>query len=88
MFASVVPGVIFNTNNGSSDAITNIFANGLRSSANNLQLDGVAIVDIEQMKVIGNIPVGKSPHGLFVLKGDAIVTPAPIRAAQNEPEKK
>ena len=43
--ASLVPGIIFNTNNGSSDAITNIFANGLRSSANNLQLDGVSIVD-------------------------------------------
>lgn len=43
--ASIVPGVIFNTNNGSGDAITNIFANGLRSSANNLTLDGVAIVD-------------------------------------------
>ena len=43
--ASIVPGIIFNTNNGSSDAITNIFANGLRSSANNLTLDGVAIVD-------------------------------------------
>jgi hypothetical protein len=43
--ASIVPGIIFNTNNGSSDAITNIFANGLRSSANNLTLDGVAAVD-------------------------------------------
>jgi hypothetical protein len=43
--ASIVPGIIFNTNNGSSDAITNIFANGLRSSANNLTLDGIAIVD-------------------------------------------
>ncbi|HQR33511.1 MAG TPA: TonB-dependent receptor [Blastocatellia bacterium] len=43
--ASLTPGIIFNTNNGSSDAITNIFANGLRSSANNLTLDGVAIVD-------------------------------------------
>ncbi|MFN7927849.1 MAG: TonB-dependent receptor [Blastocatellia bacterium] len=43
--ASLTPGIIFNTNNGSSDAITNIFANGLRSSANNLQLDGVSIVD-------------------------------------------
>ena len=43
--ASIVPGIIFNTNNGSSDSITNIFANGLRSSANNLTLDGVSIVD-------------------------------------------
>ena len=43
--ASIVPGIIFNTNNGSGDAITNIFANGLRSSANNLTLDGIAIVD-------------------------------------------
>ena len=43
--ASLVPGIIFNTNNGSSDAITNISANGLRTSANNLTLDGVSIVD-------------------------------------------
>ena len=43
--ASIVPGIIFNTNNGSGDAIQNIFANGLRGSANNLTLDGVAIVD-------------------------------------------
>ncbi len=43
--ASLVPGIIFNTNNGSSDAITNIFANGLRANNNNLTLDGVSIVD-------------------------------------------
>ena len=43
--ASLVPGIIFNTNNGSADAITNISANGLRTSANNLTLDGVSIVD-------------------------------------------
>ncbi len=48
--ASLTPGIIFNTSNGvtngSNDAgITNIFANGLRSSANNLQLDGVSVVD-------------------------------------------
>ena len=43
--ASIVPGIIFNTNNGSSDAITNIFANGLRSSANNLTIDGISIID-------------------------------------------
>jgi hypothetical protein len=43
--ASVATGVVFNNNVGNSDAITNISANGLRTSANNLQLDGVAIVD-------------------------------------------
>ena len=43
--ASLVPGIIFNTNNGSSDAITNISANGLRVNNNNLTLDGVSIVD-------------------------------------------
>lgn len=43
--ASIVPGVIFNTNNGSGDSITNIAANGLRTSANNLTLDGISIVD-------------------------------------------
>lgn len=43
--ASIATGVVFNTNTGSSEAITNISANGLRTSANNLQLDGVSIVD-------------------------------------------
>lgn len=43
--ASIATGIVFNNNVGNSDAITNISANGLRTSANNLQLDGVAIVD-------------------------------------------
>src|SRR5262249_22368652 len=43
--ASIATGVVFNNNVGNSDAITNVAANGLRTSANNLQLDGVAIVD-------------------------------------------
>ncbi|HYE72339.1 MAG TPA: carboxypeptidase-like regulatory domain-containing protein, partial [Blastocatellia bacterium] len=43
--ASLATGVVFNNNVGNSDAITNISANGLRTSANNLQLDGVATVD-------------------------------------------
>ncbi|MGH9840348.1 MAG: carboxypeptidase regulatory-like domain-containing protein, partial [Blastocatellia bacterium] len=43
--ASITPGIIFNNNTGNSEAITNIAANGLRTSANNIQLDGVAIVD-------------------------------------------
>ena len=43
--ASIATGVVFNNNNGNSEAITNVSANGLRTSANNLQLDGVSIVD-------------------------------------------
>ncbi|MGH9799805.1 MAG: carboxypeptidase regulatory-like domain-containing protein, partial [Blastocatellia bacterium] len=43
--ASIATGVVFNTNVGSGEGIQNIAANGLRTSANNLQLDGVAIVD-------------------------------------------
>lgn len=43
--ASIATGVVFNNNVGNSDAIQNVSANGLRTSANNLQLDGVAIVD-------------------------------------------
>lgn len=31
----------------------------------------VAVVDIEQLKVVASIPVGKSPHGVFMLKGSA-----------------
>jgi DNA-binding beta-propeller fold protein YncE len=42
----------------------------------------VAIVDIESLKVVGSVPVGKSPHGVFMLKSTATVTAgAPVRAA-------
>ena len=34
----------------------------------------------------GSIPVGKSPHGVFILKAPA-ATP-PLRAASNEPDPK
>ncbi len=43
--ASIATGVVFNTAVGSGEGIQNIAANGLRTSANNLQLDGVAVVD-------------------------------------------
>jgi hypothetical protein len=43
--ASIAPGVVTTTNTGTAGDITNISANGLRTSANNLQLDGVATVD-------------------------------------------
>ncbi len=43
--ASLATGVVFNNNVGNSEEIANVSANGLRTSANNLQLDGVAIVD-------------------------------------------
>lgn len=41
----------------------------------------VAVVDIEQLKVVASIPVGKSPHGVFMLKS-AAAGPAsgPVRA--------
>ena len=31
----------------------------------------VAVVDIEQLKVVASIPVGKSPHGVFMMKSGA-----------------
>ena len=46
----------------------------------------IAVVDIAQMKVVASIPVGKSPHGVYILKAPAI-TP-PLRAASNEPAPK
>jgi YVTN family beta-propeller protein len=42
----------------------------------------IAIVDLATMKVTGSIPVGKSPHGVFILKAPAM-TP-PVRAAAND----
>jgi hypothetical protein len=53
--ASLAPGVIFNTNTGSADTVQNIFANGLRGSANNLQLDGISIVDTGNNGTLLNI---------------------------------
>ena len=44
----------------------------------------VAIVDIDTMKVVGSVPVGKSPHGVFMMKSTATVTAGaglPVRAA-------
>jgi hypothetical protein len=43
--ASIAPGIVTTTNTGTPGDITNLSANGLRTSANNLQLDGVATVD-------------------------------------------
>jgi len=42
----------------------------------------IAIVDLATMRVTGSIPVGKSPHGVFILKAPAL-TP-PVRAAAND----
>ena len=42
----------------------------------------VAIVDIDTLKVVAGIPVGKSPHGVFMMKSTATVTSGlPVRAA-------
>ncbi len=47
----------------------------------------VSIVDIDTLKVVGTIPVGKSPHGVFMLKSTATVTAgAPVRAASTASE--
>jgi YVTN family beta-propeller protein len=43
----------------------------------------IAIVDLATLKITGSIPVGKSPHGVFILKAPA-VTPPPLRAAAND----
>jgi hypothetical protein len=43
--ASISAGLITTSSNGTADDITQISANGLRTSANNLQIDGVATVD-------------------------------------------
>lgn len=49
----------------------------------------VAVVDVEQMRVVASIPVGKSPHGVFMLKS-AATGPAggPVRAASTAGETK
>lgn len=46
----------------------------------------VAIVDIATMKLVASIPVGKSPHGVFILKAPAATGPA--RTASTEGDRK
>lgn len=46
----------------------------------------VAIVDIATMKLVASIPVGKSPHGVFILKAPAVKGPA--RTASTEGDRK
>jgi YVTN family beta-propeller protein len=49
----------------------------------------IAIVDMATLRVVGSIPVGKSPHGVFILKAPAAPTAAlPIRAASTEADSK
>ncbi len=49
----------------------------------------VAIVDLATLKVVASVPVGKSPHGLFILKGTASAAAGgPIRAASTEADQK
>jgi DNA-binding beta-propeller fold protein YncE len=49
----------------------------------------VAVVDLEKMKMVASIPVGKSPHGIFMLKGTAPGTAnGPLRAASTADDTK
>lgn len=48
----------------------------------------VAVVDIEQLKVVASIPVGKSPHGVFMLKGTAMPASGPVRAASTASDRR
>ena len=47
----------------------------------------IAVVDLEQMRMVASIPVGKSPHGLFMLKSGNAAT-GPLRAASTAEDKK
>jgi DNA-binding beta-propeller fold protein YncE len=49
----------------------------------------IAVVDIEQMRVVASVPVGKSPHGVMMLKsGPAGPGTAPVRAASTAADQK
>lgn len=41
----------------------------------------VAVVDLEQMKVVASIPVGKSPHGVYMLKSGPAAPGSPVSPA-------
>ena len=54
--ASLAPGIVFQgPNNGSSDNLAQISANGLRMNNNSLQLDGVSIMDTGNNGTLLNI---------------------------------
>jgi hypothetical protein len=49
----------------------------------------VAVIDIEQLRVVASIPVGKSPHGVFMLQsGAAGPARGPVRAASTAEDQK
>lgn len=48
----------------------------------------IAIVDVATMKMIASIPVGKSPHGVYIMKTGAVSAGLPIRAASTEGDRK
>jgi hypothetical protein len=49
----------------------------------------IAVVDLEQMKMVGHVAVGKSPHGVFMLKSGAPPPGfVPVRAASTAGEQK
>ena len=49
----------------------------------------VAVIDVDQLRVVASIPVGKSPHGVFMLRsGPARPTGGPIRAASTAGDQK
>ena len=49
----------------------------------------IAVVDLEQMRVVASVPVGKSPHGVMMLKsGTAGPGGGPVRAASTAGEQK
>ncbi len=49
----------------------------------------IAIVDIAQMKMVGHVPVGKSPHGVFILRtGPAGAASGSMRTVSTSPDSK
>jgi DNA-binding beta-propeller fold protein YncE len=49
----------------------------------------IAVVDLEQMRMVASVPVGKSPHGVFMLRsGTTGPGGGPVRAASTAAEQK
>jgi len=48
----------------------------------------VAVVDLEQMRMVASVPVGKSPHGVLMLKPGAGPETGPVRAASTADDQK
>ena len=58
-----------------------ITANGKELWVTQRFLRRVAVVDLDQMKMVASVPVGKSPHGVYMLESGPAAPGSPVSPA-------